>query len=83
MLDELYDDVLSVMKEQGFVDWFIKNHNDKISPLKWCYDTNCERKVPQSPPKEIKWLINSYDDLVCFPYPLIIDEFGVVSPHHR
>ena len=36
MIDELYDDVLSVMKEHGFVDWFYNNHRGKVSPLKWC-----------------------------------------------
>ena len=33
MLDELYEDVLSVMKEYGFVDWFHKTHPNGTSPL--------------------------------------------------
>ena len=31
MLDELYDDVLSIMTEKGFTGWFEKNHRNETS----------------------------------------------------
>lgn len=79
MIDEIYDDVLSVMKEKGFVSWFSKNHLSKTSPLMWSYDNNCERKSPTIPPKNIKWKVNSYDILLQHPYTIIIDGSGYVS----
>jgi hypothetical protein len=77
MLDELYEDVLSVMKEYGFVDWFNKTHPDKVSPLKWCYDTECTLKAPKAPPKNIKWIAFTYDSLINYPNRLYIDKDGV------
>ena len=82
MLDELYDDVLSVMKEHGFIDWFNKNHPDKPSPLKWCYDRNNGLKTPPKPPKDIKWLVYSHDDLINYPIKLEMDNEGVVGPNN-
>lgn len=77
MLDELYEDVLSVMKEYGFVDWFDKTYNKDVSPLKWCYDTERTLKSPKTPPKNIKWIAFSYDSLINYPTKIFIDENGV------
>ena len=79
MLDELYDDVLSVLTEKGFVQWFEKNQPNKVSPLKWCYDSEGELKIPPTPPKGIKWLGNTYDSFQYFPHTIEIDDNGVVS----
>lgn len=82
MLDELYDDVLSIMTENGFVHWFEKNHGNKISPLKWCYDTECNLKSPKTPPKGITWVVNTYDGYQYFPHTKCIDDNGSVSPRN-
>jgi hypothetical protein len=79
MLNELYDDVLSVLKEKGFVDWFHKNHNRRISPLRWCYDDDGTMRAPITPPKGIKWIVFTHDEHVYFPHTLIIDDDGTVG----
>lgn len=79
MLDELYDDVLSVMTEKGFTDWFEKNHSNKTSPLKWCYDNDCELKSPPTPPAGLTWLANSYDGYFRFPHKVEVTDNGIVG----
>ena len=83
MIDELYDDVLSIMAEKGFVTWFQNNHSDKISPLRWCYGTNGTLRHPPTPPKGLTWLINSHDTILYYPYTGQIDDFGNVGPRKR
>lgn len=83
MLDELYDDVLSIMTEKGFTDWFERNHSNKTSPLKWCYDTDGDLKSPKTPPKGITWLINTYDNQQYFPHLNSIDDNGNVGPRNQ
>jgi hypothetical protein len=80
MIDELYDDVLSVMKEHGFVDWFYNNHRGKVSPLKWCYDTGGTLKQPKTPPKNITWIVFSHDELFFLPYKQCINNEGIIGP---
>ena len=79
MLDSIYDDVLSIMKENGFTEWFTKNHHDKTSPLKWSY--NNDVRPPLTPPKNINWLIHDYDDLIQYPITLMIDDSGNISKY--
>ena len=79
MLDELYDDVLSVMTEKGFVEWFEKNQPNKVSPLKWCYDTEGELKSPPKPPKGLTWVSNTYDKHFYYPHKIRIDDEGNVG----
>lgn len=79
MLDELYDDVLSIMTENGFTDWVERNHPNKVSPLKWCYDSNGELKTPTLPPKGITWLANTYDNHSYYPHIVSIDDGGMVG----
>lgn len=77
MIDELYDDVLSILTEKGFTDWFNKTHTYKVSPLKWCYDTECTLKAPLVPPKNIRWIAFTYDSLINYPQKIYIDKDGV------
>ena len=72
MLDKLYDDVLSVMTEKGFISWFEKNQTT-VSPLKWCYDKEGRLKSPPIPPKDITWLGNSYDPVQYHPHTIKIN----------
>ena len=81
MLDELYDDVLSVMTEKGFTGWFEKNHRNKISPLKWCYDNDCELKTSLKPPNGLSWIGHTYDNHNYSPHTIEIGDNGIVSPH--
>jgi hypothetical protein len=80
MLDGLYDDVISVMTENGFVEWFERNHRNKISPLKWCYDVGGGLKEPTTPPKGITWSVNSYDQCLYYPYKCSITDNGDIEP---
>lgn len=80
MLDELYDDVLSILKEKGFVDWYSINHRGKISPLRWCYESEGNLKTPTQPIKGMKWLVFSHDEYMFLPYKLSINDEGVVEP---
>tara|TARA_R110002020_G_scaffold83243_5_gene206283 strand:+ start:118 stop:363 length:246 start_codon:yes stop_codon:yes gene_type:complete len=80
MIDELYDEVLNVMEENGFIKWFETNQN-KVSPLKWCYDNGGVLKSPPKPPKGVKWLGNTYDSLQYHPKTIQIDGEGVVSEY--
>lgn len=82
MLDELYDDVLSIMTEKGFISWFEKNNNDRISPLKWCYDNDGGLKSPPKPPSGLSWLGHTYDSYHYYPYNIKIDDNGFVGPHN-
>jgi hypothetical protein len=83
MLDELYDDVLSIMTEKGFTKWFEKNHRNETSPLKWCYDNDCELKPSPRPPAGLSWLGHTYDSHMFFPSKVHIDDNGMVGPHNR
>ena len=80
MLDELYDDVISIMGEKGFISWFETNHSGKISPLKWCYDTDGSLKLPTNPPKGLTWLVQTYDTHQYHPIDLSINTDGIVGP---
>ena len=81
MLDELYDDVLSVMTEKGFTGWFEKNHRNETSPLKWCYDSDCELKTSPKPPAGLTWLGHTYDSYHYTPNTIEIDDNGNVGSH--
>ena len=81
MLDELYDDVLSIMTEKGFTQWFERNYSSqRTSPLKWCYDDNGNMKPPKTPPKGINWLVNTYDNQLYCSHLLSIDDNGDLNP---
>ena len=82
MLDGLYDDVISVMTENGFVEWFERNHGNKLSPLKWCYDINGGLRTAPTPPKGITWVVNSYDKCLYYPYKRYITDNGYIKPTH-
>jgi hypothetical protein len=81
MLDELYDDVLSIMTEKGFITWFENNQRTKTSPLKWCYDNDCELKAPPKPPAGLSWLGHTYDSYHHYPHTVIISDEGNVGPY--
>jgi len=72
MLDKLYDDVLSVMTEKGFTDWFEHNRSSKTSPLKWSYNNDCELS-PHKPPSGLTWLGYSYETHQYSPYTIMIE----------
>ena len=80
MIDEMYDDVLSIMSKYGFTQWFSKNQNGRVSPLKWCYDVDGTLKTTKKPPKNIKWLVQSHDENHYYPIELSVDDDGVVGP---
>lgn len=83
MLDSLYDNVLSIMTEKGFITWFEKNQQNygKTSPLKWCYNINGELKSPPKPPTGINWVSHTYDSHFYHPHTIKIDDNGFVGPH--
>jgi hypothetical protein len=68
------------MGESGFIKWFDKNHGKTISPVKWCYDVGGSIKPPNTPPKGVTWLIQTYDTHQHHPIDLSIDSDGVVGP---
>jgi len=77
MLDELYDDVLSIMTEKGFVNWFHKKHPNKVSPLKWSYDSGCTIKPIPKTPKNLLWLGFTYETHNYTPIKLKITDTSV------
>jgi hypothetical protein len=81
MLDELYDDVLSVMTEKGFTQWFERNQSGKTSPLKWCYERDGELMTPPKPPTGLSWIGYTYDSHLYAPHTIQIDGDGNVGPH--
>ena len=83
MLDELYDDVLSVMTEKGFISWYERNHRHKTSPLKWCYESSGELMAPPKPPNGLSWIGYTYDSHLYSPHTILIDNDGNVGPHNR
>lgn len=79
MLDELYDDVLSITVREGFIQWLHRNHSNKVSPFVWCYSDGGNLINPTKSPKDLNWLGMTYDNFVYNPRNIIIDSDGNIS----
>lgn len=80
MLDELYDDVISVLEETGYLEWEQKNRDGKVSPFKWCYDTGGELRLPPMVKNDLKWSFFTYDDMFNLPHKLSVNKEGFIEP---
>jgi hypothetical protein len=76
MIDELYDSVLSIANQTGYLD--ITEQKDSL--LRWSGNRDLPH-IPKinmaNPPYPVK--VFSHDFLINSPYSYIIDEFGVVN----
>jgi hypothetical protein len=80
MLDELYDDVLSISVREGFIQWLHRNHGNRVSPFVWCYSDGGDLIDPIKSPKGLNWLGMAYDHFMYNPRNIMIDSNGYISP---
>lgn len=80
MLDDLYDDVLSVMDEVDFIKQ-LESDFGHCSPLKWCYGYS-QNIIQENEPK-INRILFTHDSLNYTPNKLKMLKNGDVSPYYE
>lgn len=69
MLDDLYDNILSILNENGLVG------SNGVSELKWMHNKSNLKK----PPRGSVWVGYTYNELTKDPKKIKIDGFGYIN----